>query len=142
MSGLKGKLWGLLLVVVSAALLGACGEGDSSGDGSENGTAYQWETEPVAWHLEGRPQGANIRIRVESGYCDGAPEPTIDDVEVIESSGGVAIRVEVREVVVDGVCAGLGLGLTETVQLESPVGDRQIFDSGVAPPERRWPKPR
>lgn len=98
-----------------------------------------WESGPAEWSLDGKPRGAEVRLHVESGYCDGAPKPRLTT-RVTEAEDRVEIVAEVEEFVVDGVCAGIGLGLSGEVTLAEPLGDRILLDASEDPPEQRWPR--
>jgi hypothetical protein len=100
-------------------------------------------TRPIRWRLLSPPKGATVRIGSPVPWCYGAPKPRIADVRI----KGRAKRVTLTALLVDqskdegdSTCADLEAGVMKTVRLNQPVGNRQLYDGGASPPEKRWPR--
>lgn len=101
----QGRRWGSIIVVLVLFALTACG------------------TKPVSpSSYQGEPDSANLTLRVEAGHGDTVAEATVtreDDQQVV-----VEVRVDVQE----GSKTSETVVLEAEVQLDKPLGGRQVVD--------------
>ncbi len=78
-----------------------------------------------------------LPIRLEGSACvEGSETNIITEVvsiDVVETEDTVEIVVWTREKGFRGMCAGIGIELDATVELDSPLGDRALLNTGLIP---------
>lgn len=133
---------GLVTAVILCTL--GCGDAEERSDNTAQlGVQHgKQELHPVRWTVYGRPRGKQVRISSEVGYCAGTTKPRIEAVRVVEGSRQVLLTAMITAVK-NGKqgCAGVGLGIQKRVELKDPLGGRALYDAGVSPPAKRWPRP-
>jgi hypothetical protein len=87
------------------------------------------------------PGSRSIPIELEGGYCVGDRQRTmtrVAHVDVEEGPEAIHLAAYTRDPGESGrLCAGVGAPLHHRVHLQSPVGDRTVFDDSYAEPRRR-----
>lgn len=116
------------------ALIGASRE--VSGSRSAEGV----EVAPV--QSDFAPRGSKVLVEAGVAGCGRQP-PRIDRISVLERESSVVLTTYVARAQPaeqkGEVCPDEELLLTETVELEEPVGSRSLYDGVRWPPIRRWP---
>ena len=139
-NALKGTFY--LVTAVLSSMLG-CGDsadGDSTLEMEATRSAAQ-QVRAVRWKVYGSPAGREVRIISEVGYCAGTKKPKIQKVRVEEKAKRVLLTAFLTVVKLRSPdCAGVGLGVKKIVILKHPLGKRALYDAGVSPPARRWPR--
>lgn len=96
------------------------------------------------WAVVRHPSERVIRVGHGVGYCVGDPRPRIKEPEIAYRGGDVYIRLELAKrgplPSSGGLCAGLELLVKKTIRLKRDLSGLNLYDSGVDPPERRWPE--
>jgi hypothetical protein len=79
-----------------------------------------------------------INIEVEGGKCVGEPNTTtkVARIDTHEADQTLTVTVWVREPEPESACAGVGLLLPATVELNAPLRHRRLLDGGLVPPGR------
>jgi hypothetical protein len=95
----------------------------------------------VRWTLSGVPRGRKIKISVVAGYCGSGARPVISEAHLQEKGKQVLIGAIVTELKGPLPCQGVDTELNKVVTLAKPIGRRSLYDSGVNPPAKRWPRP-
>lgn len=98
---------------------------------------------PVRWKIAGEPLGHKVRVVSEVGHCAGTERPRIATIHIVEHPRASVItsmlKVPSRNKRGEG-CAGVGVALYRTVELEGRINGRVLYDGSVSPPKRRWPR--
>lgn len=92
----------------------------------------------VRWSLLA-VEGGTLRLMVHGGMCSGEEDTTtrIADIVTTETDERVVVTVWVSEGVSESeseTCAGVGVDIPAAVELDAPLGDRQLLDGGMVPP--------
>lgn len=143
-------LWALSCLVVFIS--SGCGTDSSAqitggpGDLRPPGKLYKGrlvkETRTIPWRVARPPDGDLIRVFGVAKWCVRYPKPRISRVDTQARGRAVFIKVFMttfRRPKKREICAALEVGVKRAVVLSSWLGDRALYDSGVSPPEKRWP---
>lgn len=131
-------LWlaGVMTVAVAILLLAvACGTGSAVGGREDN--AFQWGAIFT-------PSKRTVVVGEGVDYCVGDPRPRIAKPEIQYRGDDVYIRLELKtprfQSPKGSRCAGVGLLVKRKITLRRDLSDVELYDSGVEPPELRWPR--
>jgi len=83
-----------------------------------------------------------LRAGREVGYCAGDPLPTIRHPRIVYEGNDVYVDLKIKwphKPSKDHLCLGSELVITKTITLRRDLKDVNVYDSGVEPPELRWP---
>lgn len=134
------KTVGMVVAISVSSLVIACGDTSTvqtsdAVKGREEG-AFQWA-------VIFTPTSRTVKIGSDVGYCVGNPRPRIVKPNVEYRGDEVYIRAELhkpsRRVPSRGPCRGVGLLVTRKIVLRRNLSEVELYDSGVDPPELRWP---
>jgi hypothetical protein len=146
----RNLLYTLLGVVVLISI--GCGTASSAtnsgiGDKHENLKSDRRglvrEARTIQWRVARPPRGNLIQIFGVAKWCVGNPKPRISRVDVQERRRVVFIKAFMttfRTPAKYESCPALEAGMKKKVMFSSPLRDRALYDSGVSPPEKRWPR--
>ena len=133
------------MVITTAILSFAMACGDSSpADGT--GVAVEGRDDnSFNWGVIFNPTLRTIKIGSGVGYCVGDPRPRIMRPDIKYRGDDVYIRLELKRPPPsrpsrNGPCRGVELLVTRTINLRRDLSDLRLYDSGVEPPELRWPR--
>lgn len=127
---------------VALLIMVGCGAQQSSSD-VPHANHKAGKTRPVRWNLVSPPRDNVVRIGVAANWCYGAPKPRIASVRVDEKKKRVILTALLEDRNKGGAnstCADLESGATKTVELPNDLSDRALYDGGVSPAEKRWPR--
>lgn len=116
--------------VAVALLCVGCGESAPA-----NRTIHGWQVVSVK-----SPQ--TLKVGKEVNYCTGYPHPTFRRPQILYQDNDVYIELKVRwprRPSKGDLCLGMELLITRTIVLRRDLKDVRVYDSGVEPPELRWP---
>ncbi len=133
---------GVTAAVVALLALGiACG-GSSSVDGASK-TADR-DSKFFRWGVIFTPSPRVIKVGGGIGYCVGDTKPRLARPHIEYQGEDVYIRLSLRmpkqRQSKDNLCAGVELLVMRKIRLQRDLSDLRLYDSGVEPPELRWPK--
>lgn len=125
-------------------LVGLIGVGCGGSAPAEKGSqASQGRNERILeWKVLAIIPPRTLRVGADSGYCAGYPRPTIGSPQI--RYGGLDVYIELeaiagKEPSKGDPCLGIRLYLERTISLDSDLSLAKVYDSGVDPPELRWP---
>lgn len=99
---------------------------------------------PVRWRVVGAPEGREVEIRSDRGYCvDREPAPEFEKVSVAYRDGAAYITAFVpakRSAAKGTICDGIGYAQYGVVKLSSSVKTLRLFDASTNPPMPRSPR--
>jgi hypothetical protein len=136
-----------LLVVISVAatisVLGmACGK-SSSGDRRDIATS-EHNDGIFSWGVISTIAPRMLKVGNGVDYCVGNPRPRIGMPDTAYRGSDVYIRLKLHiptnRPSRKNVCLGTELLVTRTVTVQRNLADIKVYDSGVQPPELRWPR--
>jgi hypothetical protein len=110
----------------------ACGR--DSHEVVRNG-AFEWD---VISELSPR----TIEIGGDIGYCVGRAKPRIAKPNIVYRGSDVYISLKLEHrhrLPRKARCMGVGLLVKRAVRLRRDLADLRLYDSGVDPPQQRWP---
>lgn len=150
----RSPLYGLLGVVVLISI--GCGTVSSATSNSGTGDMREdlkvdrrsglvKETRTIQWRVVRPPRGNLVQVFGVAKWCVGNPKPRISRVDVQERRRVVFIKAFMttfRTPAKYESCPALEAGMKKKVMLSSPLLDRAIYDRGVTPSEKRWPRSR
>lgn len=131
-----------IAVVASIALLGfACG---NSAPADNNTAAESRGRNGLQWGVITTTPPRTLKVGGAVGYCVGDPRPTIGRPQIRYRGEDVYIRLELqiprkKRAKKRGRCAGVELFVRKAITLRRDLSDVKVYDSGIEPPELRWP---
>lgn len=129
-------------VAAVAVLLLAGGCGESSPPETSNSVKGR-EAGALEWGFKFAPSSRVAMVGGGAGYCEGDPKPRIAKPDIQYRGDDVYIRLELRtprhRPADNGLCFGVGLPVTRRITLRRDLSELNLYDSGVDPPELRWP---
>ena len=95
------------------------------------------------WQLVSVESPRILKVGREVGYCVGDPWPTIRPPQIQYRGKNVYIKLRVkmprRRPSKGGLCLDREMLITRIIVLRRDLKDVSVYDSGVQPPELRWP---
>jgi hypothetical protein len=142
MADILEKLPSYTVAVIIALAVVGCG-GSAATLANTAHRAKRADLQVVRWRLVASPDSRVVRIASTAEYCYGAPKPEIATVAVRYSRRAVSLTALLSNSRGDekNACMGLRVGLERSVKLSQKLQGRALYDGGVSPPERRWPRP-
>lgn len=116
--------------VAVALLCMSCGD-----SGSADRDAHGWQVVSVK-------SPRTLKVGKEVDYCAGYPRPTFRPPQILYQDNDVYIELKVkwpRRPSKGDLCLDMELLIMRTIVLRRGLEDVRIYDSGVEPPELRWP---
>jgi hypothetical protein len=130
------------VVIAAVAILAfgvACGDRSSSDQ-----TVGKRDPKAFKWGVIFTPTERMIKIGGGVGYCAGDPRPRFRRPDVEYRGEDVYIRLELKarrsHASRNGLCLGSERLVMRTITLRRDLSDLRLYDSGIEPPELRWPR--
>jgi hypothetical protein len=148
----RNLLYTLLGVVVLISIgCGTASSATNSGTGDKHETLKSdrrglvKEARTIQWRVARPPRGNLVQIFGVARWCVHYPKPRISRVDIRERRRAVFLRAFMTIFrrpgkYDDETCTALEVGMKKKVMFSSPLRDRALYDSGVSPPEKRWPR--
>lgn len=121
----------IIASAIAALFLVSCG-----GSGSADKSVHRWlvvSAEPPR----------TLKVGKEVDYCAGDPHPTIGHPQILYQGNDVYIKLKIKwphKSPKVHLCLGSERVITRTITLRRDLDAVRVYDSGVQPPELRWPE--
>jgi len=83
-----------------------------------------------------------LTVGREVDYCAGDPRPAIRHPQILYQGNDVYIKLKIKgsdRPSKGNLCLGSEMAITRTITLRRDLENVRVYDSGVEPPELRWP---
>ena len=132
-----------MVAAIAAILLLAMACGDSS-SADKSSTVEKGADKAFRWGVIFAPSPRTVKIGGGADYCEGDPRPRIARPD-IEYRGNKAVYIKLELKSPDRpkskkLCLDSELLVTRKITLRRDLSDVKLYDSGVEPPELRWPR--
>lgn len=94
------------------------------------------------WQVVSVKSPRTLKVGKAVGYCTGYPRPSIRHPQILYHGDDVYIKLKVkwpRRPSKGDLCLDSELLIMRTIILRRDLEDVKVYDSGVEPPELRWP---
>lgn len=131
----------LAMVIGSAAVVMACGDSSTAGEGkADEGADRIEEIRPTAWQVASRPSDREVTLIVQATHCAGAPKPRIERVTTKRDPHRLVLTAFLSTFRSGGkneICIGLEIGLKRRVTLPTGSAGLPLYDGSASPPKQR-----
>jgi hypothetical protein len=133
-----------MLAIVSAAAVVLIGMGCGGSSTVSVNSTPKGQSKAFRWGvISTTPSQRTIKIGGSVSYCEGDPRPRISQPEIRYEDISVYIEVVLERPrhhrSKGDVCLGSELLVAKMLKLRRNLAEIELYDSGVDPPERRWP---
>jgi len=137
------RFFAVMAVAALVLALGvACGESHS--DNRAGRASADANDKPFEWEVIFASSRRTIKVGGGVDFCEGDPRPRIARPEIEYRGKDVYIQLKLKtprtRPSTHERCAGSVLLVTRRITLRRDLSDLKLYDSGVEPPELRWPR--
>lgn len=130
----------IALAIVIGLFGSACGV--STPANRESNSRETRDGNALRWEVISTTSPRTLKVGGVVGYCVGDPQPIIERPQIRYRDDDVYIRLEVqapRKKRKGRLCGSTERFVAKKITLPLDLSEIQIYDSGIKPPELRWP---